>query len=54
MSGKVIPVKVAFRIRPLNSKEVSEGCRQCIEVVPNEPQVSSAATNRLRSIMYSV
>ena len=39
MSGKVIPVKVALRIRPLISKEVSDGCRECIEVVPNEPQV---------------
>lgn len=39
MSSKVIPVKVALRIRPLINKEINEGCRECIEVVPNEPQV---------------
>jgi kinesin family protein 4/21/27 len=39
MSGKVIPVKVALRIRPLISKEINDGCRECLEVVPSEPQV---------------
>ena len=39
MSCKVIPVKVALRIRPLISKETNDGCRECVEVVPNEPQV---------------
>lgn len=39
MSDKVIPVKVALRIRPLINKELHDGCRECLEVVPNEPQV---------------
>ena len=36
---KVIPVRVALRIRPLSSKEVGEGCQQCIKTVSGEPQV---------------
>ena len=39
MSEKVIPVKVALRIRPLNSKEKSEACTECLRTVPNEQQV---------------
>ena len=39
MGDKVIPVKVALRIRPLINKEICDGCRECIEVVPNEQQV---------------
>lgn len=40
MAEKVIPVKVALRIRPLINKELCDGCRECIEVVPNESQVT--------------
>lgn len=39
MGDKVIPVKVALRIRPLINKEICDGCKECIEVVQNEPQV---------------
>lgn len=34
-----LPVRVAVRCRPLIMKEISEGCQQCIEFVPGEPQV---------------
>ena len=33
MGDKVIPVKVAVRVRPLVPKEVAEGCRLALEVV---------------------
>ena len=36
---KVIPVRVAVRIRPINKKEKNEGCQTALEVVENEPQV---------------
>ena len=36
---KVIPVKVAVRIRPLNEKELNEGCQAALEQVEGEPQV---------------
>jgi hypothetical protein len=39
MGDKVIPVKVAVRIRPLVSKEIAEGCQSALEVVEGEPQV---------------
>ena len=37
--GKVIPVRVALRIRPLVPKELNEGCRECVEVIPGAPQI---------------
>ena len=37
---KVIPVKVAVRIRPLNDKEHGEGCQAVLEQVKGEPQVN--------------
>ncbi|XP_030602482.1 chromosome-associated kinesin KIF4-like isoform X2 [Archocentrus centrarchus] len=37
--GKVIPVRVALRCRPLVQKEISEGCQPCLTFVPGEPQV---------------
>ena len=40
---KVIPVKVAVRIRPLNEKENNEGCQAALEQVEGEPQVLTAA-----------
>lgn len=39
MSGKVIPVRVALRARPLISKEENEGCQSCLWFNPSEPQV---------------
>ena len=36
---KIIPVRVAVRIRPINRKETNEGCQIALEVVENEPQV---------------
>lgn len=36
---KTIPVRVALRIRPLVSREVADGCQECIAVTPGEPQV---------------
>ena len=44
MGDKVIPVRVAVRIRPLNDKEGSEGCQAVLEQVEGEPQVSPNAT----------
>ena len=41
MGDKVIPVKVAVRIRPLVPKEINEGCQSALEVVEGEPQVIS-------------
>nr|XP_015816718.2 kinesin family member 4 isoform X2 [Nothobranchius furzeri] len=37
--GKVIPVRVALRCRPLVPKEVNEGCQCCLTFVPGDPQV---------------
>lgn len=39
MSDKVIPVKVALRIRPLNRKEVEEACTECLRTIGGEQQV---------------
>jgi len=39
MEGKVIPVKVAVRSRPMVDKEINEGCQSSIMFVPNEPQL---------------
>jgi len=39
MADKVIPVKVALRIRPLVEKEINEGCQVALESVDGEPQV---------------
>jgi len=39
MEGKVIPVKVAVRSRPMVDKEMNEGCQSNIMFVPNEPQL---------------
>ena len=37
--GKVIPVRVALRSRPLIPKEEREGCTTCLQFIPGEPQV---------------
>ena len=39
MAGKVIPVKVALRCRPLIAKEKIEGCQMCVQFIPDEPQI---------------
>jgi len=39
MEGKVIPVKVAVRSRPMVEKEENEGCQSNIMFVPDEPQL---------------
>jgi len=39
MEGKVIPVKVAVRSRPMVEKEVNEGCQSNMMFVPDEPQL---------------
>ena len=36
---KIIPVRVALRIRPLVPKETGDGCKECIRCVPGHPQV---------------
>ena len=38
-ADKVIPVKVALRIRPLVSKERADACTECLRTTKNEPQV---------------
>ena len=37
--GKIIPVRVALRCRPLINRETAEGCQVCLEFVKGEPQV---------------
>ncbi len=39
MGDKVIPVRVALRIRPLNNKEKQEGCEECLRTILGENQV---------------
>jgi len=36
MLDKVIPVKVALRIRPLNRKELEEACIECLRTIGGE------------------
>lgn len=49
---KVIPVKVAVRIRPLNEKELNEGCQAAMEQVDGEPQVFINNTDPVKSFTY--
>jgi kinesin family protein 4/21/27 len=37
--GKVIPVRVVLRCRPLVPKEEAEGCQCCLSFIKGEPQV---------------
>jgi kinesin family protein 4/21/27 len=46
MADRVIPVKVAVRIRPLVPKETSEGCQLALERVEGEPQVFIPGTEK--------
>ena len=45
MGDKVIPVRVAIRIRPLNSKELTEGAQKCVNKILGQPQVTVGATD---------
>lgn len=45
MGDKVIPVRVAIRIRPLNTKELGEGAQKCINKVLSQPQVTVGSTD---------
>lgn len=45
MSDKIIPVRVAVRIRPLVPKEIAEGSQFFISKVSNEPQVTIKGSN---------
>lgn len=38
-------VQVALNVRPLITQERIQGCKDCILVVPREPQVCSIATS---------
>lgn len=38
--GDACPVRVAIRVRPLVPREQNEGCQQCLNIAPNQPQVS--------------
>ncbi|CAN7985988.1 unnamed protein product, partial [Ixodes hexagonus] len=44
MEGKVIPVRVAVRCRPLVPKEIVEGCQGCVNFVPGEQQIVVGAS----------
>ena len=49
---KVIPVKVAVRIRPINEKEIGEGCQAALEQVEGEPQVFIKNTDPVKAFTY--
>jgi len=51
---KVIPVRVAVRIRPINKKEKNEGCQTALEVVENEPQVHIPNTEKSFTYDYAL
>jgi kinesin family protein 4/21/27 len=38
-SDKIIPVKVALRIRPLVKREIEDACTECLRTINGEPQV---------------
>jgi len=50
---KIIPVKVALRIRPISTKESREGCQTALELIPNEPQVMIANSNKCFTYDYA-
>ena len=39
ISSKIIPVRVAVRVRPLVPREQQEGCQSCLEVIGKHNQV---------------
>ncbi|KAK3873312.1 hypothetical protein Pcinc_021669, partial [Petrolisthes cinctipes] len=52
-SDKVIPVRVAVRLRPLNTKELREGCQECIEITNDSPQVVVTGTDKAFTYDYA-
>ena len=50
--NKVIPVRVAVRIRPLVRKEIEEGSRAFVNKVPSQPQVSINGSNEAFTFDY--
>ncbi|XP_027230346.2 chromosome-associated kinesin KIF4-like isoform X2 [Penaeus vannamei] len=44
--SKVIPVRVAVRVRPMLPKELREGCQECIDLTPGESQVVIRGTEK--------
>lgn len=45
-------VKVAVRIRPLLGDEISRGCKNCLAVVPGEPQIQVVDTDKAFTYNY--
>ncbi|XP_066943400.1 chromosome-associated kinesin KIF4A-like [Macrobrachium rosenbergii] len=45
-ANKVIPVRVAVRIRPLVPKEIREGCQECIDVIDGSSQIVINGTDK--------
>lgn len=55
MSGdKVIPVKVALRIRPLVPKEKADLANECLIQVDGSPQVRQVESNLLNSYILLI
>ena len=50
--NKVIPVRVAVRIRPLVKKEIEEGSRAFVNKIPSQPQVSINGSNEAFTFDY--
>nr|XP_045595024.1 chromosome-associated kinesin KIF4A-like [Procambarus clarkii] len=51
--AKVIPVRVAVRIRPLNGRETREGCQECLDVADNSPQIIVRGTEKAFTFDYT-
>jgi hypothetical protein len=49
---KVIPVKVALRIRPLVPRELAEACDECLRTLGDMPQVSIFGDELIEIIYY--
>lgn len=45
-------VRVAVRIRPLIQSEKERGCQTCLNVIPGEPQIQIASTERSFTFNY--
>ena len=46
-------LQVALRIRPISTKESREGCQTALELIPNEPQVLIANSNKCFTYDYA-
>nr|XP_053635684.1 chromosome-associated kinesin KIF4A-like [Cherax quadricarinatus] len=51
--GKVIPVRVAVRIRPLNNRERREGCQECLDITDGSPQIVVRGTEKAFTFDYT-